>query len=433
MSADRNLDRSRRDLLKLGAFAGLGLGASPLLPSAVLPSAVAHAAAAAASPSRRADACILIWLDGGPSHIDTFDPKPDAPAEYRGDFGVIDSALDGVRICEHLPRTAQIMDRVALVRSLTSAEGNHDRGSHHYMTGFRPSPALVYPSMGSVLARQRGVGESGVPTYVTLGRSPQYGGAGYLDRKFDPYVTAVGAARDVSVEGLSAARMERRRALRDQVQAAQGGSAGSTLDSFYGQAFDLLTSQVARNAFDLSLEPQASRERFGGTGLSDACLTARRLVEAGSRFVTVYNGGWDMHEDVFQRLTFGYPGPLPTLDLAYPALIADLEERGMLDRTLVVLMGEFGRTPKINAKGGRDHWPRASFCLMAGGGIRTGQALGSTDARGELPVDRPVTPEELVATIYDRLGVQYSATYQSADGRRVQVLPDHVRPIGELL
>ncbi|QDU67902.1 DUF1501 domain-containing protein [Engelhardtia mirabilis] len=428
MSADRSANLARRDLLRLGAFAGLGLGASPLMPSAL-----AHAALGAASSARRADACILIWLDGGPSHLDTFDPKPEAPAEYRGEFGAIDTSLDGVRICEHLPRTAKMMDQVALIRTLTSAEGNHDRGSHHYMTGFRPSPALVYPSMGSVLARQRGVGDAGVPTYVTLGRTPQYGGAGYLDRKYDPYETAVGAARDVSTEGLSIERMERRRALRERVQAAQGGSGDSTLDSFYGQAFDLLTSPVARNAFDLSLEPEASRSRFGGTGLSDACLTARRLVEAGSRFVTVYNGGWDMHDDVFQRLTFGYPGPLPTLDLAYPALIADLAERGMLERTLVVLMGEFGRTPKINAKGGRDHWPRSSFCVMAGGGIRTGQALGRTDARGELPAERPVTPEELIATIYDRLGVQTSATYQTADGRRLQVLPDHVRPIGELL
>lgn len=418
-------DTSRRDFLRLGAYAGLGLGAAPFVAPGL--------ARAAAAGAARAEACIVLWLDGGPSQLDTFDPKPEAPVEYRGEFGVIDTALDGVRICEHLPRIAQRLDRFALIRSLTSPEGNHDRGSHHYQTGWRPSPSLVYPSMGSVLARQKGVGEGGVPSYVTLRRSPQYGGAGFMSRKYDPYEAAVGAARDTTGAGLSAARLARRRALRERVQAAQGAAPGSDLDSFYDQAFDLLTSPRAIEAFDLSLEPERTRQRYAGAPLGDVCLTARRLVEAGSRFVTVYDGGWDMHEDVFQRLTFGYPGPLTQLDIALSALVDDLEERGLLERTLVLVMGEMGRTPKINAKGGRDHWPRTNFCLLAGAGLRVGQAIGTTDARGELPRDRPVAPEELVATVYERLGLHSTAVYETDGGRRVQLLPDHVRPIGELL
>ena len=193
----------------------------------------------------------------------------------------------------------------------------------------------------------------------------------------------------------------------------------------------LLTSPEALKAFDLSRDPK--RASYAGAQLGDVCLTARRLVEAGSKFVTVFDGGWDMHEDVFTRLTFGYPGPLFQLDIALSALIDDLAESGMLDRTLVLVMGEMGRTPKINAKAGRDHWPKSNFCLLAGGGIRSGQVIGATDARGELPVERPVTPEELVATVYERLGLFSTAVYETEGGRRVQVLPDGVRPIGELL
>lgn len=414
-------DPSRRDLLRLGAYAGLGLGAAPLL----------SAQPSIASAAARADACILIWLDGGASHVDTFDPKPEAPAEYRGEFDSIASSLDGVRICEHFERLSKRMHHFALIRSLTSPEGNHDRGSHHYQTGWRPSPSLVYPSMGSVLARQRGVGEGGVPSYITLRRSPQFGGAGFMSRKFDPYVTEVGAARRAGVGSLDADRLARRRALRDQLQAAQGAAAGNDLDSFYDQAFDLLTSPQALEAFDLSREPE--RARYSGAPLGDVCLTARRLVEAGSKFVTVFDTGWDMHEDIFTRLTFGYPGPLFQLDIALSALIDDLSERGMLDRTLVMVMGEMGRTPKINAKAGRDHWPKSNFCLLAGGGIRAGQVIGATDSRGELPIERPVTPAELVATVYERLGMLPTAVYETEGGRRVQVLPDGVQPIGELL
>ena len=420
MSADQ---LTRRDALRLGALSAMAfsLRASPAL------------AAALARPRGRADACIVIWLDGGPSHIDTFDPKPEAQAEIRGEFGAIDTSLDGVRICEHLPQIASRLHRTALVRSLTSLEGNHDRGSHHYLTGFHPSPSLVYPSMGSVLAREVGEGSGGVPTYVALGKQPQYGGAGYLGRRFDPYESQVGQSKGGALAELGRERLLRRRALRERLGEIHGGAPDPDLESFYDQAFDLLTSPKALAAFDVDAEPESSRARFGRIPLGDACLTARRLVEAGSRFVTVRHDGWDTHENNFYRLTFGYPGPLPSIDLAFSALLDDLDERGLLERTMVVMMGEFGRTPKVNAKAGRDHWPRANWSLLAGGGLRTGQAIGATDARGELPIERPLAPERLVATIYHQLGVSMATTYRTPDGRPIRVLPEAVEPIMELL
>jgi hypothetical protein len=353
---------------------------------------------------------------GGPSHIDTFDLKPEAPVEYRGDFRPIDTSLDGCRISEPLPRIAKIMKKLALVRSLTSLEGNHDRASHLYWTGHHPSPALVYPSMGSVAAREFGIGGA-LPSFVAIPSLPEYTGAGYLGVKYDPFTT--GAKPEFGL-GISEERLQRRKELLAEVDRFHRGIEDPR-ESFYRQAFDLLTSSEAKRAFDLEREEPKVKERYGPHLLGRSCLLARRLVEAGAKFVTVNDQGWDTHQDNFRRLRDGFPGKLPGLDQAFSALVEDLDSRGLLKKTLVILMGEFGRTPKINSNAGRDHWPRANSAVLAGGGIRPGQVVGSTDATGELPADRPVEPEDLVATAYALLGIDPRKEYH-AGSRPIRVL-----------
>ena len=369
-----------------------------------------------------ARSCVLIWLDGGPSHLELFDLKPDAPSEIRGAFRPGRTPLDGVRVCEHLPRLAALLDRTTIVRSLTSPEGNHDRASHYMLTGRRPTPALVYPSAGSVVAREspRGV----LPAYITVPAPPQYGGAGFLRGAFEPFSVA-GARLAPTVPD---ERLERRRGLLAAIDRLSGLELPGR-DAHVEQAFALTTSKEARAAFDLSRETPRARERYGPSKIGQGCLLARRLVEAGARFVTVNDDGWDTHDDQFRRLagTFHqgkmiYRGKLPDLDQAAAALLEDLEERGLLESTLVVLMGEFGRTPKLNSKGGRDHWPRASCALLAGGGIKRGAVVGETDAHGELPASRPVAPEDLLATVYHLLGIDPAAELRTPEGRPIRIL-----------
>jgi hypothetical protein len=389
-------------------------------------------ALALAAP-RRARSCILVWLDGGPSHLDMFDLKPDAPAEVRGEFRPTRTPLDGVRVCEHLPRIAARLDRATLLRSITSPEGNHDRASHYMLTGYRPTPALVYPAMGSVLAREIGVGKA-LPNYIAIPTPPSYAGAGYLTAAFEPFSVNSDPSRDFRVRDLAAPvpedRMERRRAMLAAVDRfCASVEKLPARDTFLEQATGLVTSREARAAFDLSLETDAARQRYGPTRIGQSCLLARRLVEAGARFVTVNDDGWDTHDNAWKRLagTFHqgkvvYRGKLPDLDQAWSALLDDLEDRGLLESTLVVLMGEFGRTPKLNSIGGRDHWPRAHSVLLAGGGVGRGRVVGETDAYGELPVSRPILPEDLLATIYHLLGVDPEREFRTATGRPVRIL-----------
>jgi hypothetical protein len=381
----------------------------------------------------KAKSCILVWLNGGPSHLDMFDLKPDAPIEVRGEFKPIPSALDGVRVCEHLPKLAKLLDRCTLIRSLTSPEGNHDRASHYLLTGYRPTPALVYPTLGSVAAREFGVGKA-LPNYIVVPTAAAYPGAGYLSAAFEPFSVNSDPSRDFRVQDLQApvpeAQADRRRAMLAAIDrfAASVGDYPAR-DSFLEQAAGLVTSKEAREAFDLGREDAKSRARYGPSRIGQSCLLARRLVEAGSRFVTVNDEGWDTHDNSFKRLagTFSqgkqiYAGKLPDLDRAVSALLEDLSERGLLESTLVVVMGEFGRTPKLNTIGGRDHWPRASSALLAGGGVRRGQVVGETDAHGELPADRPVQPEDLLATVYRLLGIDPETEYRTSTNRPVRVL-----------
>jgi hypothetical protein len=407
------LTLTRRESIRIGAAGFLGIATRDLL--------------AFARADARAKSCIVVWLNGGPSHVDTFDLKPDAPREIAGEFRPIPSSIDGLQICEHLPRIAKEMRRCALVRSVTSPEGNHDRATHYMLTGWRPSPALVYPALGSVAAKEAGGGAE-LPRYVAVPAEIQWAGAGYLTAAFEPFSIGSNPARDgYRVRDLDAPvapdRFSRRREmLRSVDELSRLVEASASRDASLEQAYRLITSKEAHAAFDLGREKPETRASYGFSTLGQSCLLARRLVEAGVRFVTVNDDGWDTHQGIFKVLSTGFPGKLPELDMAFSSLVRDLDDRGLLDSTLVVLMGDFGRTPKLNSAGGRDHWPRASSVLLAGGGIRRAAVHGTTDATGELPATDPVEPGDIAATIYDRLGIDFTKEYRTPQGRPVKVL-----------
>jgi hypothetical protein len=420
---------SRRDFLHLGLLTSFGLSVADVL----------RLQASAASPvAPRAKSCILLWLDGGPSHLDTFDPKPDAPAEVRSPFADIATSVPGIRICEHLPLTAKVMRDVALVRSLTHELGNHDTGTRYLLTGHRPTPAMEFPSLGSLVAHETGFGAD-IPPYVAIpgdgvGGNSNAARSGYLPGAFSAFSVGPDPARvrDLNPpESVSFARSEQRREMLARLDGfsrdIEEGTATRNRDAFYEQAYRLLASADAKAAFDLGREKPATRQRYGNGKLGTGCLLARRLVEAGSRFVTVVDKGWDTHQQIARELPdsrFAGSGKLPSLDRAYSALLTDLRERGLLDSTLVVMMGEFGRTPKLNAAAGRDHWPRAGFVCLAGGGVRGGQLIGATDAHGEVPSERPVSPPDLAFTLLTLLGVDPARDLKTPSGRPMKLLTE---------
>jgi hypothetical protein len=432
----------RRDFVHVGALTGLGLGLSSL----VRGTRKAHAQTGAQKPRR----CILIWLDGGPSHLDTFDPKPSAPEEIRGPFASIRTNVAGIQLSELLPETARIVDRVTIIRSMTSTLGEHNFGTHYLLSGYRPTPALQYPSFGSVLAHLRQQPRL-LPANIAI---PDFrvGGGTYSSRGFLPTNSApfeVGgdpsrpefAVRDLEFyPRVDLQRIERRRQYRtalDRFMATMSKSP-STEDWALDQAYRLLASEEARKAFDVSRETAAVRQRYGHKSIGQSCLLARRLIERGVDFVTVNNTGWDTHNDQYTRLKEGFTGAkvpvglVPSLDLAFSALVDDLQQRGLLSTTLVVVMGEFGRTPRVNTNGGRDHWPRVFSVLLAGGGIPGGQIIGRSDDAGESPAERPVTPSDLAASIYLLLGIDSETSLRTPDGRPVAVNRDGT-PILELV
>ncbi len=410
------MDLTRRSFLRIGAASAF----APALPFDLLP-----------APGARADSVILVWLDGGPSHLELWDPKPGAPPEMRGPFQPIDTPVRGLRIAESLPRIAASMDKATLIRSMTSTEGNHDRGAHYLQTGWHPSPSVEHPSMGSVAWRERGA--AGVlPGAVAIPRPPSYGGAGFFPARYAPF--PVGAdpgkpgfqVRDLEPAG-DAARAARRRALLAELDRSSGLGPAPDREADFDAAYAFSGSAEARAAFDLSLEPEARRARYGGSRLGQGCLLARRLVGSGVRFVTVNDEGWDHHENIGRVMTEAYAGGRGTgkafqLDQAVSALLEDLDATGRLERTLVVVAGEFGRTPKLNERGGRDHWPRAFSVLLAGGGVKRGHVHGATDGTGELPAEDPVEPEDLVATVYALLGIDAAKEHRSPEGRPIRLL-----------
>jgi hypothetical protein len=428
----------RRDLLRAGVlgFLGLGLGDWFRL------RAVAADRSRPAPPARN---CILIWLAGGPSHIDTFDPKPDAPSDVRGEFKPIATSVTCLQISEIFPNLAKIMDRVTLIRSMTSPEADHDRASHHLLTGYRPMPALVYPSYGSVVSKMRQGRRGMLPPYVAIPDGPSFSSSGYLTPAYDPFaVSGDPNTENFRVRNLTPPdkvtldRLLRRRsmvkALDEFAHDVPATTLTSSRDQFADQAYSLMTSNAALAAFRLSDESPAVRDRYGRNSFGQSCLLARRLIESGVSFVTLNDRGmgplgWDTHAQNFPTLKNTLA---PPLDKGLSALLSDLADRKLLENTLVVMMGEFGRTPKINKNGGRDHHGRANSVLMAGAGIPGGLVLGKTDARGDLPTERPVTPADLAAVLYLKLGIDPEHKFEAPDGRPIRIV-DNPQPPRELL
>src|SRR6056297_1692790 len=433
---------TRRDGLRIGGLTAMGLGLGDLL-------RLRRLSAAENRPVAKAKSCILIWLDGGPSHLETFDPKPDAPEEVRGPLTSIATKLPGVRIGECLPQTAAIMDRLAVVRSMTSPLGEHNFGTHYLMTGYKPTPALAYPTFGATLADLRS--SSGVlpPNVAVPGFTRNISGSGFLSSSTSPFNVGGNPShpdfrvRDLDFyQGLDLERLGRRQRMVqtfDRFARREDASTEPVSDPDLQRAYDLIASPDAKRAFNLAEEPEKIRQRYGrdmGNPIGQSCLLARRLVERGVPFVTVHNPGWDTHEKIAElktRFANDRNAKVPALDRALASLVGDLEDRGMLDETLVVVMGEFGRTAKINSRGGRDHWPNVFSVAMAGGGVPGGQIIGSSDSQGELPKDKPVTPADLAATIYTLLGIDPATELRTDDGRPVRVAPDGARVVSELI
>jgi len=440
----------RRDALKVGVLSGLGLGLVDFLAGlagatagagshnaglggALAPDAAHAGRGGKSSRQSRAKSCILLWLDGGPSHLETFDLKPQAPAEVRGPFRPIPTAVSGIQICEHLSETARVMNHLTLLRSLTSPLGEHGLANHYLLTGYEPVPALTYPHLGAVVSALRPAHAAAIlPPHVAL---PAAGGvgAGFLGAAHEPFVIARDPALpDFQVPDLDLFpevdinRLERRREFLQTLDRWQERvEAQAPTNSAFGQAFRLVTSPEAKAAFDLTQESPQTRARYGPRTFGQSCLLARRLVERGVPFVTVHSSGWDTHQNLVRDLREGYAGAdpgvglIPTFDRGFAALIQDLADSGRLDETLVVAMGEFGRTPKINPQGGRDHWPRVFSAVIAGGGVRGGQVLGASDRVGESPAEQPITPKDLAFSIYSLLGLDPQHELLTPDGRPV--------------
>lgn len=415
---------SRRHFLRQTAT----LGAAAALPLRGL----------AAPPNEpRADAVIQVFLDGGLSHLDTFDPKPAAPVDVRGPFRAIPTRIEGEFFTELCRNLAKVADRLAVVRSVTHTEAAHERGLHNMVTGYRPSPAIVYPSFGAVVSHELGV-RNHLPPYVCIPRSNRADyGTGYLSSAFGPFSVGGEPAREGfevrdlgPSQELDGERSARRRRLLEELDAGFAGRADGVraTQEFYRQAWQLIDSPKAQAAFRIEQESDAMRKRYGLTTMGQRLLLARRLVEAGVRFVAVPFGGWDNHENIATSLR----RRMPPVDQAFAALVADLDERGLLDRTMVLLATEFGRTPRLNGTRGRDHWPRAFSVVAAGGGLRRGVVHGSTDQNGSDPEESPVRPADLAATMFAQLGIDPTRRLMSPGDRPIDIVRDG-RVLRELL
>ena len=411
---------NRREFLYTGLFGGLGLSMGDILKLN-----------AESSITPKAQSIIHIFLPGGAAAQETWDPKPLAPAEYRGPLGSVQTVIPGVRFSEHLSKTAKIADKLTVVRSMTHGEAAHERGTHNMFTGYKPSPAVNYPSFGSVVSKQLG-GKDSLPAYVCIpqkisNNGQDVAGTGYLPTSFGPFSLGSDPAapgfkvRDLNSD-VSADRFARRRSILDTVDShfryAENSDNLAAMDTFYQQAFDLISSPKAKGAFDLAKETEAMKNAYGLNQAGQRLLMARRLVESGVRFVSVTYGGWDMHNSIGA----GISKTLPFFDQAYAALITDLEQRGMLDTTLVMISSEFGRTPKINQNAGRDHWPRVFSVVFAGGGFKKGLIYGSSDATGADVEDKPLSVENLAATLYNQIGIDPNMKLETEDNRPVSLV-----------
>ncbi len=413
----------RRDFLKVGTASLLGLSLPDVLRW--------EASAGEDAPKKKAYSVILVWLAGGPATIDMWDIKSEAPENIRGEFKAIDTNVSGIQISEHLPKTAQVMDKCTLVRSLNHTVAAHGPGTVYMTTGNRPTPALQYPALGSLVARLLPT-EKGVPPYVAFNnlRNGAAGLSGYLGTAYNPFeVEGSPGKGQLRVRGVTLPASFTLNDLEDRNKLLENfdsnfkeldtsADLAAGLDKFHQQALDILRSDKTKKAFDLSKEPQAVVDRYGKDGFAQGALAARRLVEAGVRFVTVGTGGWDTHSNNFKSLKDRL---LPQLDVTLSALVSDLAEKGLLDTTIVYCAGEFGRTPKFNKNSGRDPWARSMCGFVAGGGFKQGYVHGTTDKEGMAPATDPVSPDDLSATIFHRLGIDPHQELTTGTGRPVQL------------
>ncbi len=431
---------SRRDCLQLGLGSLLGGG----LVAALRSRATAKDSSA---PPRQAKSCILIWMDGGPSHYETFDPKPAAPVEFRGEFKAVNTKVAGMQFAEHMTKLGAIGDQLAVVRSIRHDQGNHGAGNHYMMTGAPPRIPVgcgafvsYHPSLGSVTAAEVGA-PAGLPAYFSIPDMTRSGGPNFLGAKYAPFVvpdnpnSADFRVRDVALpRGLTGERFAGRSDIRAEVDTFKRyldesvADPAMGLDQHYRQAYDLMQSKEAQAAFDIKRETDRVRDAYGRNTFGQRALLARRLVEAGVPFITLNDGGWDHHTKLFETLK----KRLPTWDQTVAALIDDLRQRGLLETTLVIALGEFGRTPQINKDSGRDHWSNAMSVLMAGGGTPGGQVVGATDAKGFAAVDRVLSPENFASTIYAKLGIDPGKILYAPSSRPVHLVSDPT-PIKELM
>jgi Protein of unknown function (DUF1501) len=449
-STPRGGSFSRRGFLRVGCLGTAGLTLGDVLR--------AKALAYSGGPNTPSDgSVILIWLDGGPPQHETYDPKPDAPPEFRGPLKAIATAVPGVQVSELLPQHARLLDKMAIIRSMYHDNADHFAAAHWMLTGYLGSNAAdlapQYPSAASIIAKVKGTRKPGIPAYVglpvthSIGLAPGYHGAAYLGVGYNPFA-ADGDPNSESYQvpnlalpaGVDPSRATNRRGLLGAFDSARRDVDQSGLmqglDRFDQEAFSIVLGKAARQAFDLSREDPRLRDRYGRHEWCQSTLLARRLVEAGVRFVTLTFSGWDFHSS----LEGGMKRVLPLVDSAVGSLVEDLESRGLLETTTVIVMGEFGRTPRMNTTGvpgadpvpGRDHWGNVMSVLVAGGGFARGRTIGASNAKGEVPKDTPVRPQDLTVTLYHQLGIDPQTTFTNRAGRPIPIGSDG-RVIAELL
>jgi len=424
---------TRRNALQLGLGGFVGMSFAGGLRRR------AQAAESGAASRVEAKSCILIWLDGGPTHYETFDPKPLAPKEVRGEFEPIATRIPGAFFSQHLTRLAGIADKLSIVRSICHNQGNHGAGNHYMMTGAPPRIPVgcgafvsFHPSLGSSTAHARGH-KDGLPAYFSIPNMTRSGGPNFLGAQYAPFVVPDNPdsnsfrVRDVALpNGITDDRFLQRESIRSRVDRlprvtdAAAADPVRALDDYYQQGQQLMRSEKAQAAFNIQKEAPTIREKYGRNAFGQRVLLARRLVEAGVPFITLNEGGWDHHANLFQSLN----KRMPEVDASVAALIDDLDQRGMLDSTLVVMLGEFGRTPKINNDAGRDHWSQAMSVMLAGAGVPGGRIIGATDRAGYNAVDRVLSPENFVSSIYKKLGIDPDKILYTPQGRPSHLVSD---------
>jgi|694.fasta_scaffold17836_6 hypothetical protein len=419
---------SRRNFVHVGAVGAMGLTLDGLLRNEAR---AVDSIGGRPSKEGKAKSLIHIYLPGGMAHQDSFDPKPLAPVEYRGEIGYINTKVEGVQLGEYFKQTAQIMDKITICRAMTHGEAAHERGTHNMFTGYRPSPALVFPSMGSIVSHEFGP-RNNLPPYVCVPSMPtNFAGSGYLSSAYAPFslgsdpangnftVQDLNLPGDVDVKRFSA-RRSMLDAVNDHFAAKEKADGLEAMDTFYQRAYGLISSQKAREAFNINAESAALRDEYGRNAAGQRMLLARRLVASGVRLVSLTYGGWDMHNGI----KGGMAGQAPILDQAFAALIRDLDRSGLLDSTMVMISSEFGRTPKINATAGRDHWPKVFSIVLAGGGVKKGYVHGKSDPTATEPEDDALSVEDMAMTVYNQMGIDGDKRLIAPGNRPIDIVHD---------